>query len=206
MKNTNESEIKTLLVRIADQLLKDQQELDELAVQFALGKTEVSDRFEKLKTDMKLQLQEYRKRLAHIEIQVPQKVSEQLNHLEASLAKGAAVTKEKFIEQKEQIVNRLEELRVEMDLDGRLEKSAELFTTAAEKAQLQMELFEKQYHDKKIELGEEFRQEMKHARDKIDDLLVQAKDVKEEIGDRMEQFNDEIKIAYAHLKKAFKSL
>ena len=44
---------KPIRVRIAEKLIKDQQELDHLAVQVSLGKAEMNDEFKKAKADLK---------------------------------------------------------------------------------------------------------------------------------------------------------
>ena len=49
---------KPIRVRIAEKLIKDQQELDHLAVQVSLDKAEMSDEFKKAKADLKKNIQE----------------------------------------------------------------------------------------------------------------------------------------------------
>ena len=51
---------KPLLSRIAEQLVKDQQELDHLAVQLSLGKVEIKDKFEALKQKLKASVHEFK--------------------------------------------------------------------------------------------------------------------------------------------------
>lgn len=54
---------KPILVKIADQLLRDQEELDLLAVQISLGKAEVKDKFEEAKKQLKKSVQEFKETL-----------------------------------------------------------------------------------------------------------------------------------------------
>ena len=49
---------KPIRVRIAEKLIKDQQELDHLAVQVSLGKAEMNDEFKKAKADLKKNIHE----------------------------------------------------------------------------------------------------------------------------------------------------
>ncbi len=60
MKNTETTNQKPILVKIADQLLKDQQELDSLAVQLSLGKAEAKDKFEEVKKQIRKSIQEFK--------------------------------------------------------------------------------------------------------------------------------------------------
>ena len=59
---------------------------------------------------------------------------------------------------------------------------------------------------KKTGLTEEFKDEMNHAREKINTLLAKAKEKKDDMDLKLENFNDEIHLSYEHLKKAFKAL
>lgn len=208
MKNAESNTNDPLLVRIANQLLHDQQELDELAVQFALGKAEASERFEAAKHNMNNAIRDFKHRLTvegkHGKDATLQML-DRLQALEASLAAGLAGTKEKFLEQKAIILEKLEDVTQTIRSEG-MQKTADLYSTTVEKARLQMALFEKKFSEKKLELSEEFREEMTQARSKIDQLIEGAKDAKEDLGERFEQFNDEVHIAYEHLKKAFKAL
>ena len=56
---------KPIRVRIAEKLIKDQQELDHLAVQVSLGKAEMNDEFKKAKADLKKNIHEVKIELAH---------------------------------------------------------------------------------------------------------------------------------------------
>lgn len=198
-----------ILVRIANQLLRDQQELDELAVQFALGKAEAGDRFEALKENMKDAIRDFRQRVrtdTRHGVEATEQLMNHLDQLEESLADGIAENMDKFREQKNRILGKLDDVAKSIELEKGLQKTAELYNATVEKARLQMTLFEKKFSEKSIELGNEFREEMKQAREKIDLLVQKTTDAREDLGERFEHFNDELHIAYDHLKKAFKAL
>ncbi|MFD2962332.1 MULTISPECIES: hypothetical protein [Olivibacter] len=57
MENSKENQ-RPILVKIANQLLKDQQDLDSLAVQLSLGKAEAKDKFREVKSEFKEKLQD----------------------------------------------------------------------------------------------------------------------------------------------------
>lgn len=209
MEQTEKKTNDPILVRIAKQLLRDQQELDELALQFALGKAEAGERFEALKENMKEAIRDFRQRLrtdARQGMEATEQLMNRLDQLEESLADGIAENMEKFREQKTRILGKLDEVTKSIELEKGLQKTAELYHTTVEKARLQMALFEKKFTEKSIEVGDEFREEMKQAREKIKQLVEKATDAREDLGDRFEHFNDELHIAYDHLKKAFKAL
>ena len=207
----NKSENNTsdpLLVRMANKLLHDQQELDELALQFALGKAEAAERFEALKHNVHHAIRDFKHRLT-IEgkhgREVTQQMLDRLQDLETTLAGGLASTKEKFQEQKAIILKKMEAVTKAIREDG-MHKTADLYATVAEKARLKLDLFEKKFSEKKLEISDEFKEEMTHARAKIDQLIEKSKDVKEDVAERLDEFNDEVRIAYDHLKKVFKAL
>lgn len=209
MKNTETTNQKPILVKIADQLLKDQQELDSLAVQFSLGKAEAKDKFEEAKKQIRKSIQEFK-----ITIDSEYKQSNEWTHsidvklmeLESLLSKGMADSKEIFSEQKKGILKAIEGLESEIKKNSEVVKLTNYFTTSLEKAKLQMELFEKEMEGKKIALTELFKNEMKIAKEKITSISERLEEKKEDVKLKAENFDDEIRLAYDHLKKAIRSL
>jgi len=209
METTVKSKQRPILVKIADQLLKDQQELDLLAVQISLGKAEVKDRFEEAKKQMKKSIREFKEVLSfdkNSNKDWANSIRIKLNELEGQLAKGKVESKKVFDEQKQIILKEIEELRNEIKMNPDAVKLAHYFTAATEKIKLQMDLFEKNMGAKKTGLTEEFKDEMNHAREKINTLLAKANKKKDDMDLKLENFNDEIHLSYEHLKKAFKAL
>lgn len=197
------------LVRLANQLLKEQQDLDHLAVQIALGKAKVIDLFEEAKAQMKKRIQEFKKVLPP---DVQQKeawlksLNEKLNHLEVLLDKGKAKTKVLFLEQKKNIIQALDRLKNQLKKSPEILKLAGHLTAATEKLKLQMDLFEKKMGAEKKKLTKEFKAEMYDAGKKVNSIVARVKSRQHDAGIKWEHFNDEIKISYAHLKKAIKGL
>jgi hypothetical protein len=200
---------KPLLVRMADQLLKDQQQLDEMAIQFALGKTEVKAKFELAKKQLKESIQEFKEDLSADYKLAKEKVNAiklTLEELTEQLEKGRADTKHLFLEQKKNILHRLEEVSIEIRKNPEVVKIAVVFMTALEKIKLQMDLFEKKMNEEKKELTRDFKAEMYDAQAKINSIKAKIKARKEEVDLKMDHFNDEIHLAYSHLKKAIQAL
>lgn len=181
MENTETTNQKPILVKIADQLLKDQQELDSLAVQLSLGKAEAKDKFEEVKKQIRKGIQEFK-----ITIDSEYKQSNEWTHsidvklmeLESLLSKGMADSKEIFSEQKKGILKAIEGLESEIKKNSEVVKLTTYFTTSLKKAKLQMELFEKEMEGKKIVLTELFKNEMKIAKEKITSISERLEEKK----------------------------
>jgi len=209
MKTTENSNHKPILVKIADQLLKDQQELDLLAVQLALGKVEAKTEFEEAKLKLKKSTQNFKEKLS-LEIEQSSdwanSVKIKLDNLDEQLDKGMAETKEVFKEQKKNILKGIEDVIIEIEKNPEILKLADFFTPASEKIKLQLEIFEKKMEAKTMELTDEYKDEMKNAHDKIKSIISMIKEKQEDASLKWENFKDEIHISYEHLKKAIQAL
>ena len=199
---------KPLLTRIAEQLVKDQQELDHLAVQLSLGKLEVKDKFEAIKQKLKASVHEFKVDLKEIYNENKDwsvGFKEKLNHLEEQLSASKAETKEVFKAQKKNIVHAMDLVKEEIKRNPEVHKVSDFFTAASEKARLQIRLFEMKWGSKeKVLTG--FRTEMKKASEKVDEIIADAKVNKQKAEVKFKGFNTEIHEAYGHFKKAIKSL
>jgi len=199
---------KPLLTRIAEQLVKDQQELDQLAVQLSLGKAEVKDKFEALKHKLKGSLHEFKVDLKEVyneNKEWSKEFKEKLDHLEEQLSASKAETKEVLKAQKKNIVHAMDLVKEEIKMNPEVHKVSDFFTAASEKARLQIRLFEMKWGSKeKVLTG--FRSEMKKASEKVDEIIAEAKVNKQKAEVKLKGFNTEIHEAYGHFKKAIKSL
>lgn len=209
METTDKTNERPILKRIAEQLLKDQQELDELAVQFALGKAEVMDKFEETKKFLRKSVLEYKEILSSDFKQNKEWagfLKLKLDDLEEQLAKGKTESKEMFEQQKQAILKSIVDLKNEVKKNPEAHKVSDYFIAAYEKAELQLALFEKKIGDTKKELTKEFKDEMHTAGVKINSILDRLKDKRDDVDEKMENFKDEIRLSYSHLKKAIRSL
>ena len=205
MKTNNEIQ-KPILVKIADQLLKDQQELDHLAVQLSLGKAEVKEEFEKAKSRMKNSLHEFKVEL-NSEIDKEYAFLDcSLTDLENELDEGEAKTKELFLKQKKNILKKLDAVKIEIENNSNILKIANFFTSASIRTKLQLEILEKNFDKKKTELTEEYNQEMITAQEKTNDIIAKLKDKQEDVNLKWGNFKEEIHISYEHLRKAIHAL
>lgn len=205
--NTN-SRKKPLLERIADQLIKDQQELDRLAVQFSLGKAEVKDHFEAAKKMFRDSMHAYKVELFEEYHHGEEKLRDlktKFEHLDEKLAEVRADTWEKFEHQRQNILKAMEDVKQELKENPNVTQMSNFFTAASEKAKLEFDLMAKNWDKASTEFTQNFQDEMKTAGFKIKEIMDKAKDKKGEMDEKMSDFNAEIKEAYEHFKKAFRS-
>lgn len=205
MKSNNEIQ-KPILVKIADQLLKDQQELDYLVVQLSLGKVEVIEEFEKTKSKMKNVLHEFKVELNSEIDKEYAFLDNSLTDLENELDEGEVKTKEMFLKQKKNILKKLDAVKIEIENNPNVLKIADFFTSASIRTKLQLEILEKNFDKKKTELTEEYNQEMITAQEKINAIISKLKEKQEDANLKWENFKDEIHISYEHLRKAIHAL
>ena len=209
MEPTVKTNQKPILIRMAEQLLKDQLELDALALQFSLGKAEVRDKFEETKKQLKKGIAEFRETLASeftLNKEWTDNFKLKLTELENQLSKGKAESRVMFEEQRKIILKGLEDLENEMKRNPEARKLADYFTSLSGRAEVQLELFERKIAEGKKDLTKGFNEEMKRAGVKINSLLAGLKERKEDADFRLNNFSDEIRLSYDHLKKAIREL
>jgi hypothetical protein len=200
---------KPFLVKIADRLVKDQQDLDELAVQLSLGKAEARDKFEEAKMKMRKRVWKITNAVSsefEQGIDWVQSLKEKLSNLMGHLDKGRAETKETFKQQKQSILKGLDEVEKEMQKSPEASKLSRTFALASEKIKLQMEMLEKKLSAGKQELTKEFHEEMDKAMVKMHSIAVRLREKKEDAAEKLEEFKDELHESYDHLKKAVRSM
>jgi hypothetical protein len=195
---------KPILTRIAEKLLKAQQEIDDMAVQMALGKAEARDTFEEVKTEFRKRLTELKKDFSTISQH--ESLVAKIEALEGMLNTGPAAEKSAFEAQKERIFAALAALESEMMKKIKSIPTGDDFVHEMEKFKLKMEILRLKFGLRKFELKEDFRRRMAEARKKIESITAQAKN-KIKIGkSKYSDFNDEVQLAYNHLKKALEAL
>jgi len=207
MKNEIKESEKPVLQKIADRLLAVQQELDELVVQFALGKAEGKEKFEEIKKEFRQRVSEFKKLLdAPASKLLTPEARQKIEELEVQLALGKADTKELFEEQKKKILKTLSRVESEIETWVNSGKLPDDFSHEVEKFKLKLEIIRLKFNLKKFEVKDAFKEGMDDARIKIEKL---ASGIKSKVKDRSSKYNtfrDEMSIAYKHLKKALSDL
>jgi hypothetical protein len=198
---------KSILEKIAGKLMKAQQELDELAVQFALGKAEAKDKFEDIKKDFGTHIAELKHSLKSTVLKEMVSVSKaKFEELELQLALGKAETAEAFEIQSKKILKSLQTL--EDEIKEKFPQTAETnsFNQEIEAFKLKIEILRLKFVLKQFEVKDTFKDKMRDASKVIDKLKNSAKEKLESGKEKYDDFKDEVQLAYKHLRKALDSL
>lgn len=205
MKTPESKKENPILTQIADKLTETQQELDELMVQFALGKAEARDKFEELKTAFKNWLSRWQALRNGKELnEVTARLNALVNELELQLSLGLAETKEVFEEQRKRITKSIESLEGALNENLKLLSDTDIFHEL-EKFKLKLEVIRLRFVLKKFAVKDSFREKLNAARLKASRLTAGIQNKLENKPDKLENFKDEIQLAYKHLRKAFDS-
>jgi hypothetical protein len=197
---------KPVLERISDRLLEAQQELDELAVQFALGKAEARDKFEEIKTSFKSYVTAFKSKLNQGEVhQLTQQLRSRIDELELQLALGKVETKELFEEQRKKIMDSLTAFEDALNRSLPALVDVDVLYHEIEKFKLKLEIIRLKFVLKKFSIKDSFRERMKESRLKVTKLTDQLNANWESGNNKLSNLKDEIQLAYRHLRKAIKS-
>ncbi len=197
---------KPLLVVLSDGTLKAQQEIDELALQLALGKAEAKDKFEELKNEFKERLSVLKQHLnISAEYSVPIAINLKIDELELRLQLGKVSSKETFNIQREALISAI--IAFEMEIREVLMHSdlSDYYHHEAEKFLLKLEILRLKFGIAKFEIKDAFRMRMNRAGKVIEKLTEKVR----KAGTRTQHHFDykkEISAAYKHLKSAVKNL
>ncbi len=201
MEKTTENQ-QPILVKIAEQLMKDQQELDSFAVQLSLGKAEAKDKLKEVKAELKQKVNDLKATISAGYTENKEWVKEtiqKLDELDDELTDGA---EELFEDNKKNILEAAKAVENEIKKNPSAQKVSLLFATYSEKAKLQIELLEQNIDDKKMAVSESFKEGIDEARRKINAIIERLNEKKEEADVRVDIFKEELDLVYTHLKKA----
>ena len=203
----NETE-KPLLERIAQRLMAAQQEIDEMAVQFALGKAEARDKFTELKQQLKQQVEQVKREARRSEWAAQLKdLQERLRELEALIDnqdnQPSAGT---FAEEQARWVAAFH--RVE---EAAREKLAHQpwwqdFQHELEKAKVKLELIRLKLVLKKFVITEDVQAAFRQAQRNIDRKLDAARQKVKAGQDKYEDLKDDVQEAYQNLRHVLSRL
>lgn len=207
MKTMKNNLSKPLLVKLSDILVKTQQEVDELAVQFALGKAEASDKFEEIKDAARKRFLDLRNTLilgaGDKEVH---DLRGKLDELELQFALGKAETLDFFEDQRTKISDAMHNIEAELNIQKEFGKIKNFYVAEIEDLKLKFDVLKKQFGTKNVDAGIFFKEKMVEAREEIDKLMAKAEDSVDELKEKYEDFTDEIKTAGKHIKKAIDAL
>lgn len=116
MSNTSNT-FENFKIKLNSHIEKAKQEMEELSLQFSLGKAEAADKFEELKKDFMSKVQEWKTVGEQMKNSGQEKSGElktKLEELQVQLALGKAEAKELFNDQKKKIMKSISELESEI--------------------------------------------------------------------------------------------
>lgn len=193
---------KPLLQKVAEGMLRAQQEIDELVLQLALGKAEAKDKFEEIKKDFLEKISELKQLLSRVlNKPLPVDLKLKLDELEVRLALGKADSIESFNSQREALIAAT--VALENEIRKTLEKVelSDFFHHEAEKLLLKLEILRLKFSIKRFEIKDAFRVRMSRAEKTIAKLAHKITKMKPHAN-----LKEEIAIAYKHMKNAVKNL
>jgi hypothetical protein len=191
-----------------DKLLSAQEEIHELALQFALGKAEAKEKFEEVKNEFRKQITEVKNSLKNLtNNSVSAEIWVKLEALEWQLSLGEAKSKSLFEEQLIKIKNAI--AAVEKEVTHYLENIHvwKIFGHEAEKFKLKLEILRLRFTLKKFELKDDYDTLMKNARANIKKIAADpTKNMVTTAHEQLADFRKDIIVAYKHIMKALETL
>jgi hypothetical protein len=184
-------------------LKKTAAELEEFQLQLALGKADASDKFEELKKGFNTIVQDAKTKFSKKDLDTDdlKKKFEEIQHL---LAPAKVETRAAFIEQKETILNAIEEIEQALRTSSEVDKEYHfVFNTEVEKFKIKVEILRLQFEYGKLVSKKEFESMKEDFVKKIDKLKVNFKETESSFEKYWDNFRHEMSDAYTHLKKAF---
>jgi hypothetical protein len=196
---------KPLLKKLGESLLQAQQEIDDLAVQLSLGKSDAKEKFEEVKKEFIEKVNELKQLVkSSFDKSIPIALKLKLEELELQLKVGKVETKESFDLQRAVLVEAT--IALENEIIKALEKieTSDYFHHAVEKFLLKLEILRLKFGIKKFEIKDTFRTRMERAKKSIHRFADNAKKMRSR--KTHIDFKEEIAEAYKHLKSAVKNL
>jgi hypothetical protein len=202
----NSKNKKPILVRIAEQLVKDQEELDALAVQVSLGKLEAKDKIAEVKKELNSKVHELKlafKKDAKVSEEKAKLILDKFDKLDQELASDA---QDFFKTTKSAVLDVIADIDHDLKNNESAKETQLLFEAYINKAKTQFELLEKHVEGKAQELESVYTEEKEKAKAKANETLEKVKDQKDEAEVRFELFKEEMDLVYKHFKKAVDTL
>jgi hypothetical protein len=205
---TNETKIKTpLLEKMAEGLLLAQQEIDELALQLSLGKSEAKEKLEEVKKEFVRGISTLKKSVqSALDQPIPLALKMKFEAVELQLQVGKVQSKESFDSQIKTLIaatialeEEIKSLLHKMEVKG-------YFGHEIEKFLLKLEILRLKFGIKKFEIKEGFRSEMATVRKSIESFRENAKKLKALPAAAYDDIKTEISSNYKSLRNAIKKL
>lgn len=193
----------TIIDRVVGGFKKAATELEELQLQLALGKSEAKDKFESMKKRFNMLLHEAELKTDDVK-EWAEDIHTKFDELRVQLALGKAETKDGFETQRKKINAKIHELEDYIQAHPKLAKAYDYLQTEFERIKLELEILAVNFQlaaTKPTDSIQKRREEMAAIIKGLQDGLEKHKNGEEP--SRHENFRNEIKQAYHHLKAAF---
>jgi hypothetical protein len=168
---------KPVLINLADRLLEAQSELDELTLQFVLGKADARERFEEIKNQFRIRLVNLRRALSNQKVEnLSREIIVRLDEVERELNHGKVEDKEMFHAQKKFIMKAL--VAFEKEVKKRLPDNLDVqhFFHEIESFKYKLEILRLKFTLKRFTLKDDIKSNMDEVRKKVGDLVERARE------------------------------
>lgn len=176
MDTTAKTTEKTILLNLADKLGEAQAELDEFALQLALGKAEAREKYEELKKDFRYRLANFKNSITneHSDHLIKEIVA-RIDQLEGKLSAGKTDSKEMFVAQRKLIVKALRafENEVRKRLSNTLD--AQHIMKEIEHFKLKMEILRLRFVLKRFTINDDLKSNVEEVRRRVSILIEKAR-------------------------------
>ncbi|TAH40934.1 MAG: hypothetical protein EYC69_09705 [Bacteroidetes bacterium] len=209
MKTTETNTPGDIKFKFKNAFKKTQQELEEMALQFSLGKAEASDKFEETKKEFKAKVEEWKKFFTDKDSkgkEAIEKLTASFEELQLQLSLGKADAKDYFEKQKQAILLSINKIEEEIKEKPALNELLSDFRNEGDKLKLKLEILQLKFELKKFQITDDFKSAMKNVRIESEKILDRVEDKWDKTKSKYTDFNDEMTLVYSHLKKAIKSL
>lgn len=183
-----------ILKTVADNLLALQQEIDELALQFALGKAEAKQTYAVIKKDLLASMHTWRYALrGHLSLEAQVRLDE----LEAQLINAMAESPELFEKQRHHILVLIQEIEKDFKSWWQKTEKTHHLEHEFEKFKLKLEILRLHFTVKKFEIKENFREAMS-------DVKASVHSLREEVQENLEETWDQVRDKSSSIYKQFR--
>lgn len=196
---------KTVLLNLADRLVEAQRELDELTLQLALGKAEAKEKFEEIKKQFSVRLNNLRRVLASQKVEnLSKQITAKLDELEKVLNAGKVEDREMFVAQKKLIMKSL--IAFENEVKKRLPENldAQHFTHEIENFKLKMEILRLKFVLKRFAIKDDIKSNIDEVRRKVTKMIEKAREKVIAGRKRIIEVKKDVKKSYQKSEKAFR--
>lgn len=182
-----------------------QQRLEEMKLQFSLGKMDATEAFEKQKDQLRTTLVSLKDNMDKATDMAEEKATElktKMEELRVQLALGKADGMEAFEEQRKKIEHAMNDfyLTSKKNFGTNYEKGIELFDRQSEAFKTGLDIVKIQYSLAKMDAKDNLEEKRKELNDKIVELNNQFKDMQQTAMDNMEELNRQLRENFEKMK------